>query len=198
MDSYDFLPDAEIIPVGDISKKFLELGIKTFKDACYYVHELEYGYNSNYDDKMIFFKENKGSCTTKHAVIAGLAEELSIPLHKKVCVYKFTEEITTGAEVILEKYDVPYVPMVHCFLEYHNYHFDLTEGNYNGKKKPIDDHIHAERVEPFISRKDEYLLFKTILKEHVLPSEEMKGISEKTLLKAREESINLLKECIKK
>ena len=57
MDSYDKLPDAELIPVGELSKKFLGLGIKTFKDACNYVHNIDYGYNTNYEDKMILFKE---------------------------------------------------------------------------------------------------------------------------------------------
>ena len=196
MDSYDKLPDAELIPAGDLSKKFLDLGLKTFKEACDYVHNIAYGYNSNYDDKMIFFKEKKGSCTSKHAVIAGLAQELRIPLYKHVCVYKFTEEVTTGVNEVLKKYEIPYVPIVHCFLVYNKYKFDLTEGNYNGKKKPIDDCIHAERVNPFINRKDEYLLFKRVLKEFILPSKEMEGISEKTLLKARGESITLLKNCI--
>lgn len=197
MDSYEYLPDKLIKPLGDISKKFLELGIKSFKDACVYVHNVKYGYNSNYDDNMIFFKENKGSCTSKHATIAGLAEELDIPLYKYVCVYKFTEEITTGANEILEKYKVPYVPMVHCFLVHEKYRFDLTEGNYNGKKQPVDEHIYSIKVDAFISRKAEYLLFKRILKDYVLKSEEMVGIKERTLLKAREESIVLLKECIK-
>lgn len=196
MDSYEYLPDKEIEPLGDISKKFLELGIKSFKDACVYVHNIEYGYNSNYDDKMIFFKENKGSCTSKHATIAGLAQELDIPLYKYVSVYKFTEEITTGAKEILEKYKVPYVPMVHCFLVYEKYRFDLTEGNYNEKKQPVDKHIYSVKVDAFISRKNEYLLFKRILKDYVLKSEEMVGIKERTLLKAKEESIVLLKECI--
>ena len=196
MDSYENLPDAEIKPVGELSKTFLDLGITTFKDACNYVHNIDYGYNTNYEDKMIFFKEKKGSCTTKHAVIAGLAQELSIPLYKHVCVYKFTEEITTGVQEILNKYEIPYVPMVHCFLVYKNYRFDLTEGNFNGKKKHIDEYIYSEKVEPFISQKDEYLLFKKVLKEKILPSKEMKGIAEKTLLKAREESITLLKTCI--
>ena len=197
MDSYEYLPDKLIKPLLDISKKFLELGIKSFKDACIYVHNVEYGYNSNYDDNMIFFKENKGSCTSKHVTIAGLAEELDIPLYKYVCVYKFTEEITTGANEILEKYKVPYVPMVHCFLVHEKYRFDLTEGNYNGKKQPVDEHIYSIKVDAFISRKEEYLLFKRILKDYVLKSEEMVGIKERTLLKAREESIVLLKECIK-
>jgi len=196
MDSCDKLPNAEIKPVGEFSIKFLDLGIKTFRRACDYVHKIDYGYNTNYEDKMILFKEKRGSCTSKHAVIASLAQELEIPLYKHVCVYKFTEEITTGVNEILKKYEIPYVPMVHCFLVYENYRFDLTEGNHNGKKNSIDDCIHAERVDPFISRKDEYLLFKKVLKEKILPSKEMVGIHEKTLLKARAKGINLLLNCI--
>ncbi|MBY9009289.1 MAG: hypothetical protein KGD74_05430 [Candidatus Lokiarchaeota archaeon] len=196
MDSYDKLPDAEIKPVGELSIKFLDLGIKTFRGACDYVHKIDYGYNTNYEDKMILFKEKRGSCTSKHAVIASLAKELKIPLYKHVCVYKFTEEITTGVDEILKKFEIPYVPMVHCFLVYENYQFDLTEGNHNGKKTHIDECIHSERVDPFISRKDEYLLFKKVLKEKILPSKEMEGITEKILLKARAKSIDLLINCI--
>ena len=196
MDSYDKLPDAEIKPVGELSIKFLDLGIKTFREACDYVHKIDYGYNTDYEDKMIFFKEKKGSCTSKHAVIAGLAQELEIPLYKHVCIYKLTEEITNGINDILKQFEIPYVPMVHCFLVYENYKFDLTEGNHNGKKTPINEYIHSERVDPFISRKDEYLLFKKVLSEKILPSKEMEGIAEKILLKARAKSINLLVNCV--
>ena len=198
MDSYNKIPDAEIEDKGEISKKFLELGITSFRKACEYVHNIEYGYNSDYDDKMIFFKENKGSCTSKHAVITGLAEELNIPLYKYVGVYKFTDEISTGTNEILKKYDLPYVPMVHCFLVYKDYRFDLTEGNCHGKNISIEEFIHEEKVTPFISRKEEYLLFKKVLKEKILPSKEMEGITERSLLKAREESIILLKKNLKK
>lgn len=197
MDSLEKLPDAKISPSGKICERFLDLGVETFKEACDYVYKLVYGYNSDYDDEMILFKEKKGTCTTKHATIAGLAEELSIPLYKNVGVYKFTEEISSGTNKILEKYDIPYVPMAHCFLAYKDFQFDLTEGNNNGKKKNPQEFIHIEQVEPFISRKKEYLLYKKVLKEKVLSSEEMKGIKEKTILKAREEAIKLLKKNIK-
>ncbi|TKJ23617.1 MAG: hypothetical protein CEE43_02855 [Promethearchaeota archaeon Loki_b32] len=198
MDSYNKIPDVEIEDKGEISKKFLELGITSFREACEYVHNIEYGYNSDYDDKMVLFKENKGTCTTKHAVITGLAEELNIPLYKYVGVYKFTEEISNGTNEILKKYKLPYVPMVHCFLVYKKFRFDLSEGNCNGKNTSIEEFIHEEKVNPFISRKDEYLLFKKILKEKVLPSKEMEGIAERSILKARQESIILLKENLKK
>ncbi|MHA2125711.1 MAG: hypothetical protein ACW99E_10410 [Promethearchaeota archaeon] len=165
MDSYDNLPDADINPVGEISKKFLELGITSFKKACEYVHNADYGHNTNYDDKMIFFKENMGTCTTKHAIIAGLAEELSIPLSKCVGIYKFTERISTNASEILTKYEIPFVPMVHCYLIYKEFRFDLTEGNCNGKNTTLEEFIYEEEVDPFISRKDEYLLYKRVLKK---------------------------------
>ncbi|MFX1277779.1 MAG: hypothetical protein ACFFA3_00070 [Promethearchaeota archaeon] len=198
MDSYDKLPDAEITPKGEISKKFLGLGVKSFKEACEYVHNMEYGYNTTYEEKMILFIEELGTCTTKHAIIAGLAEELGIPLYKHVGIYKFTEEISTGANDIMTKYNIPYIPMTHCFLVYNENRFDLTEGNCNGKNTAIKNFIYEQEVEPFISRKDEYLLYKSVLKETVLPSEEMEGIKERSLLKAREEAIILLKENVKK
>jgi hypothetical protein len=40
------------------------------------------------------------------------------------------------------------------------------------------------------------LLFKKVLKEKILTSKEMEGIKEKTLLKARTKSLNLLMNCI--
>jgi hypothetical protein len=195
MDSIVYLPDLAITDVGPIASKFMDLGVHNFKDACIYVHNLEYGYNSNPDDQNILFKENKGSCTTKHATIAGLAEEMQIPLYKTVGIYKFTEEIVEGASKILTKYNLPFVPMVHCFLVYEKYRFDLTEGNYNGKKSPIEEFLYTEQVDAFISRKKEYLLYKKALKE-ILLTPEMKGIEEKSILKAREEAIHLLKKKI--
>ncbi|MHA1186438.1 MAG: hypothetical protein ACTSSK_06115 [Candidatus Heimdallarchaeota archaeon] len=196
MDSFDNLPDTVITQVGVMSKKFLSLGLSSFKEACLYVHNMDYGYNSDKDDKMILFKEMKGSCTTKHGVIATLAEELDIPLNKKVGIYKLTEEIVSGTNSILKEHDLPYVPMIHCFLVYENYRFDLTEGNFNGKKTSIDEFIQDEKVIPFITVKDEYLLFLKVLKEKILPSKEMKGKDRRTILKAREEAIKLLKAAI--
>jgi len=198
MNSHDKLPDDEIKPNGEISKKFIELGILSFKEASEYVHNMEYGYNSDYDEKMILFLEQMGTCTTKHAIIAGLAEELKVPLFKHVGIYKFTEEIATGTNELLNKYNIPYIPMVHCFLVYKEFRFDLTEGNCNGKNTSINDFIYEQKVDPFISRKDEYLLYKRVLKDYILPSREMEGVKERSLLKAREESIILLKKNMKK
>ena len=155
MDPFTVFPNEALTSAGVISDHFLHLGIKNFLDACHYVHDLPYGYNSDRDDLMILFKEKMGSCTTKHAVIATLAAELDLPINKAVGIYPMTEAIVTGTSRILGKYDLPNVPMIHCFLKFNEYRVDLTEGNHNGKNQSIDNFFHTENVEPNISAKHE-------------------------------------------
>lgn len=194
MDHYTVLPDRQITKAGVISSIFLDFGIKTFIEACRYVHQLPYGYNSDRDDLMILFKEEMGSCTTKHAVVATLAKELDLPVFKNIGIYPMTEEIVTGADNILGKYDLPYVPMVHCFLVYGEFRVDLTEGNQNGKNQSIETFLHIDSVKPNMSEKEEYLLYRDALKEMILKRDDLQGIDIKTILQAREEGIKLLKE----
>jgi hypothetical protein len=142
---------------------------------------------------MILFKDNMGTCTAKHAVIATLGAESGIAVEKSIGIYGMTESLVTGARRILEKYRLPHLPMVHCFLVYKSHWVDLTEGNKNGKKGPIDDFLYTERVSPNISEKDEYLLYRNALTRHVLQRPELRGVDVKTVLKAREEGLILLK-----
>jgi hypothetical protein len=193
MDTLAVFPDKSILNVGMISAKFLSLGIERFIDACRYVFDLPYDYNSDRDDLMILFKENKGTCTTKHAVIATLATELNLPIVKNVGIYAMTEEIVTGTNEILAKYNLPYVPMVHCFLVYDEYRVDLSEGNDNGKNRPIEVFLYIQEVEPNITAKDEYLLYRKALKDHILVRKEMEGVNISQILHAREEGLKRLK-----
>ena len=193
MDNYDNFPDARIDGSGVISNEFLRLGVTGFIDACRYVHQLPYGYNSDRDDLMILFREGKGSCTTKHAVIATLAEELALPIVKNIGIYGMTEDIVTGTKDILKTFNLPYVPMLHCFLVYGDYRVDLTEANHNGKNRPIDQFLHTEKVIPNISAKDEYLLYRNALKDRIFLREELRGVDIKPILQAREEGIKVLR-----
>jgi hypothetical protein len=192
MDKLEVFPDKPIPGGRIVSEKFLSLGIKNFLDACRYVHELPYGYNSDRDDLMILFKENKGNCTTKHAVIATLAEELNLPIAKYVGIYAMNEEIVTGTNEILDKYHIPFVPMIHCFLVYREYKVDLSEGNDNGKNRSIEDFLFTRKVDPNISAKDEYLLYRKALAVHILTRKELAGVNLRQILHAREMGLELL------
>jgi hypothetical protein len=198
MDDYQVFPDNAIRADGPISTEFNALNIRSFQEACRYVHELPYGYNSDRDDLMILFKEKMGTCTTKHAVIATLAAELGLPITRGVGIYPMTEAIVAGTDKILSEYSLPYVPMVHCFLEYEDYRVDLTEGNRNGKNRPIDDFLYTDRVEATISAKDEYMIYRKALGEVILKRPELKGVDLKRILHAREEGLILLKANLRK
>lgn len=193
MNSFNVFPDNEIIGTGPISKMFLSLGVGRLLKACRYVHELPYGYNSDRDDLMILFKEKMGSCSTKHAVIASLAAELDLPITRGVGIYPMTEAIVTGTDKILAEYGLPYVPMIHCFLEYGNYRVDLTEGNRNGKNRPVDDFLFTDRVAATISARDEYMIYRRALSEVILKRSELNGVDIQRILHAREEGLKLLK-----
>ncbi len=193
MDTFTVLPDKAVTGAGPVSKAFMDLGIRSFQEACRYVYELPYGYNSDRDDLMILFKEKMGTCTTKHAVIASLAAELGLPIARGVGIYAMTEAIVTGTDKILAEYSLPHVPMIHCFLEYENHRVDLTAGNRNGKNRPIDDFLYTGRVAATISAKDEYMIYRKALSEAILKREELKGVDIKRVLHAREEGLKLLK-----
>jgi len=53
--------------------------------------------------------------------------------------------------------------------------------------------LYTEKVAANIPAKDEYLLYRKALKDHVLCREELQGVEMKMILKAREEGIALLR-----
>jgi hypothetical protein len=193
MDRLTVFPNKDIHASGPISNRFLEMGIDDFIQACRFVHELPYGYNTNRDNMMLLFEEKVGSCTTKHAVIATLALELNLPISKWIGIYAMTEEIVVGADHILAKYALPYLPMLHCFLVCGEYRVDLMEGNHNGKKRSIESFLYTQQVPPDITAKNEYLLYRKALNDSIMQKKELSGISIKRILQAREEGLELLK-----
>jgi hypothetical protein len=193
MDELSVFPNSAIHPAGVMSQQFLSMGIDRFHAACRYVHQLPYGYNADRDDAMSLFKEGKGTCTTKHAVIATLASETNLPITKTIGIYAMTESIVTGTNTILSAAKLPYVPMIHCFLSYKQHRVDLTEGNRNGKNCSIESFLHTAAVDPGISEKDEYLLFRNALVNQIMKRRELQGIKMRAVLKAREAGLLLLK-----
>jgi hypothetical protein len=132
------LPDLPLASPGPTQTAFLARGVTTLRDACHWVHALPYDHTSSVADVFSVLEEGRGTCFTKHGVIASLAEELEIPLEKQIGFYRLTEEILTGMAELLERYDLPFVPQIHCFLDWHGTRIDLTDGNETGKNKPID------------------------------------------------------------
>jgi hypothetical protein len=139
MEQLYVIPNLTINSSGRISHKFSSLNINSLHEACIWIKDLPYGYNSTSEDSIILFEENKGTCSTKHSVIAELAEELNLPLYKFICFYKLNSQIIEGIDAILSEYDLEYIPQTHCVLGIKSSFFDLTKGNCHGKKSEIVD-----------------------------------------------------------
>jgi len=63
----------------------------------------------------------------------------------------------------------------------------------NGKNRPIDEFLLTEKVSPNIMGKEEYLLYRKTLKALLLSRPELKETEIRTILRAREEGLRLLK-----
>lgn len=166
MDSIDTLPDVNIQPQGLVSEKFLNLDIKTFWQACYWVKNLPYGFNLNNENSLILFEENRGTCITKHDIIARLAQELELEIYKNLGFYQLNDDIVTGVNAILQAYGLNFIPQTHCFLEYGSYRVDLTEGNCNGKNKTIENYDFVIRVNPDLTEREEEEYYISYLKQY--------------------------------
>ena len=162
-DAIATLPEAAIAPGSLIGDAFLQEGVRTFHGACRWVHGLAYGRNAAGGDCAAVFSERQGTCVTKHGLIAKLAAELGLDVHKAVGFYRLDDAIVTGVGAILRPYDLPFVPQMHCFLESGDARVDLTEGNTTGKNGTIDVYDFIVRVPPEPAREELQRLYAEYL-----------------------------------
>jgi hypothetical protein len=125
--SLSALPNRKLISNGPISQSLLTLGILSFNDAAKWTKDLPYGRNSNRTDFLLVLTERKGTCSSKHALLAQLAQELGLSeIRLVIGIYNMTEQNTPGVGHILEKYRLPYLPEAHCYLKTGDERFDFT------------------------------------------------------------------------
>lgn len=182
------LPDDVIEPSGMVAQAFLSRNLKTFRQACQWIKDLPYGSNSSIEDSLILFEENRGTCTTKHGIIARLAQELGLAVYKNLGFYRLSDEIVTGVNRLLQPHDLTFIPQIHCFLEYGEFRIDLTEGNCNGKNKTIDTYDFVVRVNPDLTRAEEEQYYLTYLTQYLAIEPQLKAVGISTVF-------NLLEAC---
>jgi len=188
MNALSQLPNQSINGSGRVGKKFLELEIGDFHHACQWVSDLPYGYNSNHNDPFIVFTERKGICTTKHGVIALLAQELGINVHKMLGFYRLDERTVPGTDEILQKHGLSYIPQIHCFLGFHTCFIDLTEDDCHGRRQRLDQFDIAYRVKPDINEMDELEYYKLGLEYYMMDDVKLANM-------AKDHLVSILQEC---
>ena len=150
----DALPAVRLGTGGPTTAAFVERGISRFRDAAQFVASLPYGRNSNRSDHLVVFRENKGTCSTKHSLLARLAQEQNLPIALCIGIYEMDGLNTPGVGAVLEEHGLISIPEAHCYLKRGSKRFDLTLVRGNVAREPIDRvfvevEISAEQVGGF-------------------------------------------------
>lgn len=142
------LPETELTAIGPISDAFRNLNISDFHAACHYVHQLPYGRNASRSDFKLVLSENQGTCSSKHALLALLAEENALQnIELIVGIFMLSAETHPQVAHVLEKYKLTNIPECHVYLRYKGKRFDYTFPSQT--IEPIENKIVREqRIEP--------------------------------------------------
>jgi len=140
------MSNQEIFNTGPVSQSFLSLGVSDYLAAIDFVRQLPYGRNTNGDPTLVL-KEMRGTCSTKHSLLATLAKEINFPILLKLGIYKMSELNTPGVGVVLKQYGVSWLPEAHCYLSAGNTRIDATKTS-SPSVSPFADLLYEEEIEP--------------------------------------------------
>lgn len=148
MKSYWVLPNKKIVEKGEVTRAFLNLGVHDIHSAGEYVSKLPYGRTSEKTNYMLVLSEGRGTCGTKHALIAALALELTIDIQLTLGIYLMSETNTPGIGKFLAGSGFDSLPEAHCYLKYRDKRIDLT-GLSTSDNGQIDEFLHEEAIALF-------------------------------------------------
>jgi hypothetical protein len=140
------LPDFLLGAGGPVGREFVALGISSYREATRHVRSLPYGRNSDRSDWRLVLSEARGTCSTKHALLADLANENGRHVALVLGIYEMDELNTPGVGTVLKRHGIPRVPEAHCYLAHEGARVDLT-GEGRGVER-IESFVHEEEIEP--------------------------------------------------
>jgi hypothetical protein len=132
------LPAVRLGTAGPTTAAFVERGISRFRDAARFIASLPYGRNSNRSDHLVVLRENRGTCSTKHSLLARLAQERNLPIALCIGIYEMDGLNTPGVGAVLEEHGLTSIPEAHCYLRRGSKRFDVTLNGGNVAREPID------------------------------------------------------------
>ncbi len=147
MRSWYALPEKQLAASGEASAQFLALGIDDYREAARFTNQLPYGRNADRANFRLVLPERRGTCSTKHALLAALAIEQRLPIHLTLGIYEMSERNTPGLGAVLSKHGLAFVPEAHCYLIYNGTRIDVTRDAVIAAE-PIARFLHEETIAP--------------------------------------------------
>jgi hypothetical protein len=147
MDSWNVLPHVVLQSVGPVSAEFISRGITDFRAAGRYLQGLPYGRTVERADFRAVLREGKGTCSTKHALLAALAYEQDLPVVLRLGIYDMHERNTPGVGAVLTRYGLASLPEAHCYLTHDGRRIDVTRSG-AVPTEPITQLLYEEAIVP--------------------------------------------------
>src|SRR5258708_2744775 len=133
---------------GRVGSALRASGITRFGAAANYVKSLPYGRTFQPADALSILRERRGTCSTKHALLALAAGEMeSFSVELMLCFFDMNERTTRGVGRVLKTYGLASVPEAHCYLRIDGSPYDFT-GLPQSTESPLDNILSEEVVPP--------------------------------------------------
>ena len=131
---------------GKISCLTRRCGLENFVTAVRHVQALPYGRTSRPDYELVL-TECRGTCSSKHALLAALARENGLAVELVLSIYEMTEANTPGVGEELARHGLSSIPEAHCYLRTDRGVIDVTmpEGSPTGTARHF---LHEEAIRP--------------------------------------------------
>lgn len=192
MDSWDVLPRLPLQEMGPVSTAFIGRGITDFQAAGRSLQELPYGRTGDRADFQAVLREGKGTCSTKHALLAALAHEQGLPVTLTLGIYAMHERNTPGVGSVLTRHGLASLPEAHCYLTYAGRRVDITRSGAE-PTEPITQLLHEEPITPEQIGAYKVILHRQYIKAWVnINANEVRGRSVEEMWRIREECIAAL------
>ncbi len=140
------IPAFSLGPAGRLGAAFLMRGLRDFSEAAEYIHSLPYGRTSDPSDYTLVLSDGRGTCSTKHALLAALAREHAAPVELMLGIYEMSDENTLGTGIVLHRHGLTSILEAHCYLRYRGTRLDLTRAG--GEVAQLPPMLHEERIAP--------------------------------------------------
>ena len=108
----------QILGKDEVSEAFLKLGVNDFQSASYYIAHLPYRRNKDKTDLLCVFKDQGGTCSTKHAVLRKLALENRCEAVQLILgIFRMDAAYAPKIANTLQAYGLDYIPEAHNYLK---------------------------------------------------------------------------------
>ena len=136
-----------------LTHAFKQIGITNFSEALSWMHRIPYGRNSDRTNYKLILTENRGTCSTKHALLAAFAKELRIDADLKMAICRLDRKLEPKASSFLDTLGVEFFPEAHCYLHFDGKDIDVTFP----EKKPL---LQAKVLKTYTIQPDQIGNFK--------------------------------------